>query len=125
MRSSSRATSATRPAAASRAAGAATFAPGQCKCRAYEPPGGFRPPVGTLLGGPRPQGENTLQFQLILPAGTTPAGGWPVVIFGHGFGDSKHGAPFAVASTLAAHGLASIAINVVGHGGGALGTLTG
>jgi len=97
---------------------------GQFKSPDYETPERFIPPVGTLLGEPRPQGENTLQFQLILPAGTTPAGGWPVVIFGHGFGDSKHGAPFAVASTLAAHGLASIAINVVGHGGGALGTLT-
>ena len=97
---------------------------GQFKSPDYETPERFIPPVGTLLGEPRPQEENTLQFQLILPAGTTPAGGWPVVIFGHGFGDSKHGAPFVVASTLAAHGLASIAINVVGHGGGALGTLT-
>ena len=97
---------------------------GQFTSPDYETPERFIPPVGTLLGLPRPQGENTLQFQLVLPAGPPPAGGWPVVIFGHGFGDSKHGAPFAVASTLAAHGLASIAINVVGHGGGALGTLT-
>src|SRR5256886_11563340 len=31
--------------------------------------------------------------------------------------------PWAVASVLASHGIATIAINVVGHGGGALGTL--
>jgi len=34
-----------------------------------------------------------------------------------------YGAPWAVASVLASHGIATIAINVVGHGGGALGTL--
>jgi len=90
----------------------------------YETAEKFIPPVGTLFGWPAPQGSNTLQFNLVLPTGTPPSGGWPVVIFGHGFTDSKHGAPLAVASTLAFNGLASIAINVVGHGGGALGTLT-
>ena len=84
----------------------------------------FIPTVGTRTGVPAVQSVNTLSFNLILPAGTPPAGGWPVAIFGHGFTDSKHGAPFAVASTFAAHGIATIAINVVGHGGGALGTLT-
>src|SRR5207245_2530730 len=34
-----------------------------------------------------------------------------------------YGAPWAVASVLASRGIATIAINVVGHGGGALGTL--
>jgi len=84
----------------------------------------FIPPIATRTGVPAVQGTNQLHFNLFLPAGTAPAGGWPVAIFGHGFTDSKHGAPFAVASTFAAHGLATIAINVVGHGGGALGTLT-
>jgi hypothetical protein len=64
-----------------------------------------------------------LFFNLVLPAGTPPAGGWPVAIFGHGFTDSKQGAPLAVAATFARHGIATIAINVVGHGGGAAGTL--
>jgi hypothetical protein len=50
-----------------------------------------------------------------------PAGGWPVAIFGHGFTDSKNGAPWAVAGSLARAGIATIAINVVGHGFGALG----
>jgi hypothetical protein len=53
-----------------------------------------------------------------------PRAAWPTAIFGHGFTDSKDGAPWAVASSLAHAGIATIAINVVGHGGGALGTYT-
>jgi len=90
----------------------------------WETPAKFIPPIGTRTGVPAVQGINTLHFNLFIPARPAPAGGWPVAIFGHGFTDSKHGAPFAVASTFAAHGIATIAINVVGHGGGALGTLT-
>jgi hypothetical protein len=82
------------------------------------------PPYGTKTGVPVPQSTNHLQFTLFLPAGAEPAGGWPVAIFGHGFTDSKNGAPWAVAGTLARFGLATIAINVVGHGGGPLGTYT-
>ena len=47
-----------------------------------------------------------------------------MAIFGHGFTDWKNGAPPAVAGTLARNGIAMVAINVVGHGGGALGTYT-
>jgi hypothetical protein len=65
-----------------------------------------------------------VQFTLFVPAGTAPPGGWPVSIFGHGFTDSKNGAPWAVAGTLARAGIATIAINVVGHGFGPLGTYT-
>ena len=82
------------------------------------------PPVGTRTGKPTPQAANQIQFTLFMPAETTPAAGWPVAIFGHGFTDSKNGAPWAVASSLARAGIATIAINVVGHGGGALGTYT-
>ena len=82
------------------------------------------PAVGTRTGKPAPQGTNEIQFTLFLPAGTKPAGGWPVAIFGHGFTDSKNGAPWTVASSLARSGIATIAINVVGHGGGALGSYT-
>jgi hypothetical protein len=63
-----------------------------------------------------------VEFSLFVPSGAPPAGGWPVAIFGHGFGDWKNGAPPAVAGTLATNGIATIAINVVGHGGGAAGT---
>jgi len=65
-----------------------------------------------------------LVFTLFVPSGTAPAGGWPVAIFGHGFTDSMNGAPWAVAASLAKAHIAMIAINVVGHGGGAAGNLT-
>ena len=60
---------------------------------------------------------------MLVPAGAKPAGGWPVALFGHGFTDSMYGAPWTVASVFASRGIATIAINVVGHGGGANGTL--
>ena len=87
----------------------------------YETPSKVIPPTGSTA--PSVQGTNRLYFNLFLPAGTAPAGGWPVAIFGHGFGDNKNSSPFIVASSLARRGIATIAINVVGHGGGALGTL--
>jgi hypothetical protein len=89
----------------------------------YETASKVIPATGTLTGSPVVQGTNRLYFNLFLPAGTAPAGGWPVAIFGHGFGDNKNSSPFLVASSLARRGIATIAINVVGHGGGALGTL--
>ena len=90
----------------------------------YENAAGVIPATGTKDGTPVPQSTSHIQFALFLPAGATPAGGWPTAIFGHGFGDSKNGAPWAVASSLAHAGIATIAIDVVGHGGGALGTYT-
>ena len=100
-----------------------TIAFGKFDSPDFETPAKIIPPIGTLTGGPVVQATNTLYFNLFVPAGSAPAAGWPVAIFGHGFTDSKQGAPVVVASTLAAHGIASIAINVVGHGGGAAGTL--
>ena len=89
----------------------------------YEVADRYIPATGTLTGKPEATGSNTIVFELFLPAGTKPAGGWPVAIFGHGFTDSMYGAPWTVASVFAQQGIATIAINVVGHGGGALGTL--
>ncbi len=82
------------------------------------------PATGTLTGAPQPQGSNNLVVQVFLPAGAKPAGGWPVAMFGHGFTDSMYGVPWAVASVFASRGIATVSINVVGHGGGAAGTLT-
>ena len=87
-------------------------------------PGEFIPPVGTRTGVPAVQRTNTVYFNLILPAGPRPAAGWPVAIFGHGFGDNRNNSPFVVAASMAAQGIATIAINVVGHGGGPAGTIT-
>jgi hypothetical protein len=89
----------------------------------YETAQGFIPPVPSLSGIPAVQRLESVAFTLFVPAGVPPASGWPVAIFGHGLGDNKNNSPFAVAAVLAAHGIATIAINVVGHGGGAAGTL--
>jgi hypothetical protein len=83
----------------------------------------FIPQVSTRQSVPS-QGSEDIFFNLFIPSGPRPTNGWPVAIFGHGFTDSKQGAPFAVASTLAHNGIASIAINVVGHGFGPNSTLT-
>lgn len=82
------------------------------------------PAYGTKTGVPAVQSTNQLVFTLFVPSGIAPTGGWPVAIFGHGFGDSMNGAPWVVASSLAHAGIATIAINVVGHGFGAAGTYT-
>jgi hypothetical protein len=59
-----------------------------------------------------------------MPSGPRPPNGWPVAIFGHGFGDNKNNSPVAVAASMAAQGIATIEINAVGHGAGAASTLT-
>lgn len=105
-------------------AGVGTIAYGSYASPDYETSAEVIPAVGTKTGVPAVQSVNQLEFSLWEPAGTPPAGGWPTAIFGHGFTDSKDGAPLAVAGTLARNGIATIAINVVGHGGGPLGTYT-
>lgn len=104
--------------------GVGTIAYGSYASPDYENGDEVIPAVGTKTGVPAVQSVNNLEFSLWLPVGAPPAGGWPVAIFGHGFTDSKDGAPLAVAGTLARSGIATIAINVVGHGGGPLGTYT-
>ena len=86
-------------------------------------PGEFIPPIGTRTGTPAVQGTNEIYFNLFLPSGPKPAHGWPVAIFGHGNNQDKNLA-LNVAATMAAHGVATIAINAVGAGFGPLGTLT-
>lgn len=90
----------------------------------YQVAGEYIPPVASLWGQPKAQSNQPLVFQLFVPAGAKPVGGWPVAIFGHGFTDSMYGAPWAVASVFASRGIATMAINVVGHGGGAQGELS-
>jgi hypothetical protein len=89
-----------------------------------DPAGNFIPPVATATGVPHVQTTKDIHFNLFLPAGSKPPGGWPVAIFGHGFGVDKNSGPFAVAAVMAANGIATIAINVAGHGFGAASTLT-
>lgn len=82
------------------------------------------PPIGTRSGTPVVVSARNLFFDLYLPSGPTPPGGWPVAIFGHGFESDKLRSGVLVAAKLAEHGIATIAINVGGHGGGPLGTYT-
>jgi hypothetical protein len=90
----------------------------------YQVAGQYIPATATgNSGNPLVQSTNDLVFQLFVPAGSKPAAGWPVAIFGHGFTDSMYGAPWTVASVFASQGIATLSINVVGHGGGALGNL--
>jgi hypothetical protein len=104
-------------------AGVGTVAFGAFDAPDYQTPSMVIPAVGTRTGVPAVQETNRLYFNLFLPAGTAPAGGWPVAIYGHGFTDNKNGSPFIVAGSMARRGIATIAINVVGHGSGPLGTL--
>ena len=83
------------------------------------------PPTKTKTGAPVPLGENEITFDLYLPSGTPPPGGWPVAIVGHGAAVHKNNAtPVAIAAALAEQGIATIAINGPGNGGGPLSTLT-
>lgn len=82
------------------------------------------PTVPTRTGEPAVLGTNDIYFNLFVPAGAKPAGGYPIAIFGHGFGSNKDAAPFVLAAKMAEQGVATIAINVVGHGQGPQGTLT-
>ena len=90
-----------------------TLAFGKFTGQHWQNAGVFIPQVPTRKSVPS-QGTEEIFFNLFIPSGPRPTNGWPVAIFGHGFTDSKQGAPFAVASTLAHNGIASIAINVVG-----------
>ncbi|MCA1614458.1 MAG: hypothetical protein LC800_10060 [Acidobacteria bacterium] len=84
----------------------------------------YIPQVGTRRGTPAVQTVNEIYFNLYLPSGPTPSGGWPVAIFGTGSPANKNTQPFSVAAVMAAYGIATISINTVGHGFGPLSTLT-
>lgn len=102
-----------------------TIAFGKYQSPDYEVhPGEYMPVVATRTGVPQAQGTSDIYFNLFLPSGPKPACGWPVGIFGHGAGNNKNNAAFGVAASMAARGIATIAINGVGHGFGPLGMLT-
>jgi len=61
-----------------------------------------------------------VSFHLFLPAASLPSGKIPVIIYGHGLGDSQFGAPTFAASTWAQKGFATLAIEIPGHGFGPL-----
>jgi pimeloyl-ACP methyl ester carboxylesterase len=87
-------------------------------------PGEYIPEVGTRSGIPQVQSTNDVFFNLYLPSGAAPAGGWPVAIFGHGSPNNKNDQSLEVAAAMAAHGIATVSISFYGNGSGPLSTLT-
>ena len=73
------------------------------------------PTLGPLLPAPM---QTPVPFVIVLPAGPPPEAGWPLAVFGHGYGGEMISSAMLVAGTLARHGIATAAITVVGHGGG-------
>jgi len=70
-----------------------------------------------------PSESNEIPYTVYLPDSPKPSGGYPVVIFGHGLGDSRLGGPTAVAMTFAQAGFATLAITAMGHGYGPQSTI--
>ena len=76
----------------------------------------FEPPT---LGAQRaPSVDRAVPFVIVMPAGRPPPEGWPLAVFGHGYGGEMLSSALLIAGGLARHGIATIAISVVGHGGG-------
>ena len=84
---------------------------------------GYIPAYPTRSGTPLPQRYSALVVEIFVPSGTKPATGWPVAIVGHGLTEGIHNDAWAIAPLLASEGIATAAINVVGHGGGEQGML--
>ncbi len=62
-------------------------------------------------------------LRVVTPAGRPPPEGWPLAVFGHGYGGEMLSSALLMAGGLARHGIATVAISVVGHGGGPEGRL--
>ena len=74
---------------------------------------------GTIDGSPTaPNAYAPVSFHVFLPPGPGKGAKIPVVIYGHGLGDSQFGAPTYIASTFAKKGFATLAFEVPGHGFG-------
>jgi hypothetical protein len=67
--------------------------------------------------------DRPVPFVVVTPTGRPPSGGWPLAVFGHGYGGEMLSNTFLIAGGLARQGIATIAISVVGHGGGPEGRL--
>ena len=67
------------------------------------------------FGAPIVQSIDKIPVTFVLPDGPVPANGFPVVIFGHGLGGSRHDV-LNLAEPLTSRGFAIIAIDMWGHG---------
>lgn len=84
------------------------------------------PISGTVAVGPTPfpPGYVPVSYHVFLPpARLMPPGGFPVVIYGHGLADNQFGASTFIASTFASAGIATLCIEIPGHGFGPNGTV--
>jgi hypothetical protein len=97
---------------------------GRFASRSFLSPERHIPATPTRSDVPAMTGTEEVDVTVFLPAGVMPRDGWPVAIFGHGFGDNRHVTPVVLAGTMARAGFATVVINSVGHGGGPAGTLT-
>ncbi len=79
---------------------------------------GFIPQTPTGAEVAVPSAATEVFFHVWLPAAPPPPGGYPVVIAGHGLGDSRFGMPSILALTFCNQGFAVAAITAVGHGFG-------
>jgi hypothetical protein len=80
------------------------------------------PPVPTKRT-PKARAAARLGFAMLLPQGAPPAGGWPVAIYGPGFTRSYFDL-YVTADHNAGLGIATIAIDPLGHGYGPKSTIT-
>lgn len=80
--------------------------------------GQYIPTTPTATALTLPSTTTTIQFHAYIPSSPMPPGGYPVMIFGHGFESNGFATPTLVASTFAKAGFAILAINAVGHGYG-------
>jgi dienelactone hydrolase len=67
------------------------------------------------FGVPQLQSVDTIPVTIVLPRSAPPASGFPVVIFGHGLGGSRHDV-LNLAEPLTSQGFAIVAIDMWGHG---------
>jgi hypothetical protein len=82
----------------------------------------FIPPVPTKRT-PKARRAARLGVAMLLPQGTPPAGGWPVAIYGPGFTRSYFDL-YVTADHNAGLGIATIALDPLGHGYGPKSTIT-
>ena len=97
--------------------GAALYAFGSFRSPSWLTADRVVPATPTGTGAPQVQGSEQVGVAVVVPAGVKPPGGWPVAVFGHGFTRSKLDMLLA-ADLNASRGIATVAMDVPGHGYG-------
>ena len=103
---------------------AGSLAFGRFRAPYFLAPERYIPTTGTAPNAAPPpvRDEVGIGLMLRLPAGPKPAGGWPLVVFGHGYGSNMF-LSCVVQGEFTDRGMAVVAFNVVGHGGGPAGQM--